>query len=179
MKNKGFTLIELLVVISIIVILTGIVFAGYRTGQQQLALQRAANKLAQDIRRTGGMALAAEKIPGGEIPPGGYGIYFGAVNDTYYKLYGDTSPDPPNEKYNSGDQEIETINMEQGIKISQLISQLIPTSSLSINFKPPDPAIMLAGDSGIGEVTITICLISDTSKTKTVTVNKAGLIEID
>jgi len=165
----GFTLIEVLVIIAIIVILSGVVFINYRSSEKTLALQRAANKLAQDIRRVQEMAIAAQVCCGGTVPPGGYGIYLGNVNDTSYILYAD--------KNNSGDyspagnERIETINLEQGVKIS-----LLNPSSPSINFKPPDPTITLTGG---GPVEITLVLESDTSKTKKITVNKAGLVEIE
>ena len=171
----GFTLIELLVTISIIVILTGIVLVSYQSGKKQFALQRAANKLAQDIRRAEEMALAAETCctSPATVPAGGYGIYLQDANDTYYHLYADIYPVQGNEQYDFvNDRVIETITLEQGVKILPL-----SPSSLSINFKPPNPTIALTG--GSNEVTITIALITDTSKTKKIKVNKAGLISIE
>jgi len=50
---------------------------------------------------------------------------------------------------------------------------------LSINFKPPDPAVKIKTGMGESDETIiTLRLITDTSKTKTIKVNKAGRIEI-
>jgi len=172
---KGFSLIELLVTIAVIALLSGIVFIGYSSGERQLILNRAASKLAQDIRRVEGMALSTEKCCGGIIPGGGYGIYLGNAGDTSYLLYADTSSACVNcaEQHDAGDQTIETINFEKGVKIQLLY----PTSLLSINFKPPDPKIKINGDSAT-EATITITLETDSSKTKTVKVTKAGLIEI-
>lgn len=169
---KGFSLIELLVTISIIVLLSGMVFVGYRSGERQLMLNRAASKLAQDIRRVEGMALSTEKCCGGIIPGGGYGIYLGNAGDTSYLLYADISV--PNEQYDAGDQTIETINFEKGVEVQLLI----PSPPLSINFKPPDPTVIFAGDSTKTEARITLRLEAEPSKTKTVKVNKAGLIEI-
>jgi len=174
MKKNGFTLLEILVVISIIIILTGIVLLNYRTTGQQLAIQRAAFKLAADIRRTQEMAMSAKELPGTGIPIGGYGVYLQNANDISYLIYADTNPASGNEQYDAGgDTVVETINLEQGVKISS-----VSPSSLSVNFKPPDPAIMLGGSAGNNEVIITLALIADTSKTKTIKVNKAGRIDI-
>jgi Tfp pilus assembly protein FimT len=180
MKNKSFALIELLVVISIIVILTGIVFAGYRTGQQQLALQRAANQLAQDIRRAQGLALAAENFHGA-VPSGGYGIYFSGTGITSYILFADcdndktydtanTCPDCSVAPCNSNQfpEQLETIELEKDVSISALSS-----SPLQIAFTPPDPTVTITL-SAPGQITLSL-----SGQTKTITVNKAGLIEID
>jgi len=186
MKNKSFTLIEVLVVISIIVILTGIVFAGYRSGQKQLALQRSANKLAQDIRRVQEMAMAAEELPSGEVPYGGYGVYL-ENDDNSYIIYADNNGDRGR---GSGDTDIETIYLEEGVSVSDLLVSHVGSwgskTIIAINFIPPDPEVSLQfflplpigwfpGDGA----RIVLALESDPSKTKTITVNKVGLIEID
>jgi Tfp pilus assembly protein FimT len=173
----GFTLVELLVSIFIIILISGIIFANYRVGGQQFALQRSANKLAQDIRRAQAMAMGAAACPAGtacagQVPPG-YGIYLSQGN-TNYLLYADTNPAGGNQNYDGGDASIETINLEKGVKILSA-----SPSSFSINFKPPDPIIIIRGSAGdVSTATITLALLTDTSKTKTITVNSAGLIEI-
>ena len=199
MKNKGFTLVEVLVTISIIVIMTGIVFISYRTGQQQLTLQRTASKLSQDIRRVAAMATEAQvcisppgpsscpSSPGG-VPAGGYGLYVSRrveFRDRYF-IYADDDTLPKPHCYNvPGDpvETMETIYLEKGVYIKNLSSSY---ENLSINFLPPDPMIELKNQSGgiCGDISeniaaITIALESDDSKTKTITVNKAGLVEID
>ena len=63
-SEKSFTLTELLIVISIIGILMTVSFPYYRSARQQLALQRAASRLAQDIRRAQEMAMSVEKEEG-------------------------------------------------------------------------------------------------------------------
>ena len=179
--NKGFTIIELLVVISVIIILTAIVLISYRSGQQQFALQRSANKLAQDIRRTQEMAMSARECthptacPAGGVPLGGYGIYMEkeASQIRNYKIYADGDN---NEKYDSGE-EIETIYLEDGVEFQSVQ----PANKMSVNFKPPDPTIELRDQTGADKtnVTIIIALTADSSKTKTILVNRAGRIEID
>jgi len=171
-KESGLTLTEILVTIAIIIILSGLIIANSGAGKSQLALSRSANKLAQDIRRAQEMAMSAEKCPtgtgcAGQIPPG-YGIYL-IQNSENYLLYADTNP---GEIYDGGDAGIETIPLEKGIHIKDL-----GPASTSINFKPPDPKINISG--GGNEVFIVIALKADQTKTRTIRVNKAGLISVE
>ncbi|HDZ54783.1 MAG TPA: prepilin-type N-terminal cleavage/methylation domain-containing protein [Candidatus Nealsonbacteria bacterium] len=175
--NRGFTLIELLVVISIIVILTGIVLVSYRAGEQQLALQRAANKLAQDIRRVQEMAMSAkesQKIFPPGVPLGGYGIHL-TRGENQYIIYSDGG----NEKWGgAGDFIEENIGLEKGVFIKNIEP---PAASFSINFKPPDPIIRIVDAAGVDKdnVAIILALEADSNKIKKIRVNKAGRIEID
>lgn len=181
----GFTLIELLVVTSVIVILSGIILVNYRTGQRQFALQRSAYKLAQDIRRAQEMAMSARECSpppsscpsGSGVPAGGYGFYIKKTEVNSYKIYADSGDSPGAEKYTSGE-EIETIYLEKGVYIKDFNPL---AANFSINFKPPDPTIKIkkADENGSDEVKITIALEADSSKTKTITVNTAGLIEVE
>lgn len=173
---KSFTLIELLVVISIISLLTVIVLPNYRTAEKQFALQRSAHKLAQDIRRAQEMAMSAKesqnRTPPG-IPPGGYGVYL-VKDGEGYKIYSDGG----NEKYGgSNDVDEEIINLEKGVYIKDTVPA---SNNFSINFKPPDPAVKIIDAAGAEKDTLEIILSlkTDPSKTKTVKVNKAGLIEV-
>ena len=172
-KESGLTLTEILVTIAIIIILSGLVITNSGAGKSQLALSRSANKLAQDIRRAQEMAMSAEKCPtgtgcAGQIPPG-YGIYLIQGGENYL-LYADTNP---GEIYDGGDAGIETIYfLEKGVYIKDL-----GPASTSINFKPPDPKINISG--GGNEVFIVIALKADSTKTRTIRVNKAGLIFVE
>jgi len=173
-KNRGFSLAELLVVIAVVGILAVIIFPYYGSARGQLALQRSANKLVQDIRRAQGMALGTEEVGGGVLQ-GGYGIYINKSEDDKYYIYVDVDG---NQRYNSGDQKIETIFLEKEV----FIQGFIPSSAnFSINFKPPDPIINIKDEPGIDKenVTIVIAQREDSSKTKTIVVNKAGLIYVE
>ncbi len=180
-KNKGFTLIELLVVIFIIGILSAITFPYYQSARGQLALQRAASKLAQDIRRVQEMAMSAQEI-NGEIPLRGYGIYLKKVppnqDHTSYILFANKEDGAEDYfYYNQGeDEEIEpSIDLETGVKIKD-----IDFPHLNIVFIPPDPRVFIGKeDEEIDSASIIICLKNDETKSKTVTVNKAGLITIE
>lgn len=179
LNSLGFTLTEILVVIFIISLLSGITFANYRQGGKQMALQRSAYKLAQDIRRAQEMAIGSVECPTstcvGQIPPS-YGIYL-PKNADYYVLYADVSGS--NNRYDDPAIEtIEVIPLEKGIQIT---SNQPSTSWLCINFKPPDPMVILTIVSG-GITTTTVATttltLTGTTLSKEIIVNTAGLVEI-
>ncbi len=184
-SNKGFTLVEILVVIFIIILMSGMIFANYRQSGQQFALQRSANKLAQDIRRAQQMAMSAKEYRG-EVPVGGYGIYFWPnpnpppPNDRKYILFGNRDID--NHTYNSGsDYEIEVISVEKGVKIADIKIDGNSKAKMHISFIPPDPQVWIVPPEGGGGsgAEIILALEQDLTKTKIIKVNKAGLIEIE
>jgi len=116
------------------------------------------------------MAMSTKECPAGtgcagQIPAG-YGIYLNA-GGTNYLLYADDG----SEDHGVGDTDIEIIPLESGVSI-----QSTSPASLSINFKPPDPTTKINGglaDEGV----ITLALQSGLSKT--IKVNKAGLIWVE
>lgn len=172
---KGFTLIEFLVVITIIGIFSVITIPNYRSAQQKLALQRSASKLSQDIRKAQEMAMAMEELSTGDLPEG-YGVYINKGEPDRYYIYVDING---NERYDSGEEQGgETIYLEKEAYIKEFVP---PSINFSINFKPPDPLVKIKNQAGEDKdvVTIIIALEADSSKTKTIKVNKAGLIYVE
>ena len=148
-----------------------------------MALQRAASKLAQDIRRAQEMAIAAAECPPGtgcegQIP-NGYGIFLcitgGCNNPNQYILYADMDDD----QYFDNPEEIATSTFESGIEISEIDTGGNP-KRIAINFKPPDPEVKLKFAPGLGqEVDNATITLSFGPWSKHISVNKAGLIEVD
>jgi len=171
MKQKAFTLTELLVVMGVILLLLAIILPNYRAGERQFALQRSAHKLAQDLRRAQEMAMATKEFRGW-TPRGGYGIFFKIEDPKNYILFAEIS-DPPNFQYDGESEKVETISLEKGVEIKELS----PDSSLNIVFLPPDPTTVI--QPAAFSAKITLSLKDDPAKTKSVLVNKAGLIEIE
>lgn len=170
----GFTLIELMVVVSIISLLSVIIFANYRSGERQLALQRSAYQLAQDLRRVQGMAMATREFEG-EVPPR-YGIEFTKDQDSYI-LFTDIND---NGKYEPGggnpDRIVETIYLEKGAWVGELRTPSSKTT-VWVTFKPPDPLTTIR-DPGEREI-LRIQLTNLNNQTKIISLNKAGLIEVE
>lgn len=183
-SGAGFTLIEFLVTASIVIVLSTAVLFNFRTGEKQLALQRSANKVAQDIRRAQEMAMSARECPsslcgGGGGVPEGYGIFFEISLNNEYLLYADKSPG--NGFYDAADTDIETIFLEKGIIIQDINT---PPKKVSINFGPPDPVTKIKypyGGSGteVNDAIITLAIETNLNQTKTVRVSRAGLIYVE
>lgn len=165
----GFTLTELLVVIAIIILLTGIVFFNYRSGSRQLALQRSIHKLAQDIRKAQELSMSSKEFQG-EVPAGGYGIYFNLDDPTLgsknYILFADFNS---NYQYNEGEL-YKKIELEKSVQIN-----FLSPSPLTITFTPPDPTIRI-NQSANSAATI---ILEAEGNTRSINVNIAGLIDID
>jgi len=163
MKERGFTLVELLVTTSIILLFAAIIFPNFNLGEKNLALERSAVKLAQDLGRAREMAMSVREFTG--APPtfkGAYGIKF-AVNSFDYILFADLNDD---QIFNSGEA-VETISLEKNIEISALL----PFSPLMVIFTPPDPAINISETA--------VITLANGSRTKNIKVNKAGLINVE
>lgn len=195
--NKAFTLLEITVVIAIIGLLAVIILVNYRGGEKQFALLRSTHRLAQDLRQAEEMAISSQEIPlefdqEGGFPKGGYGIYF-EIDPTVPKGYhiilfadcdgeGDyddlvtahTCAEATSGPGNSRDETIEELSLEEGIKIQKLQVDSFPVDFLPITFIPPDPTVIIAGGN---EAAITLCLKDNENITKTITVNKTGLID--
>ncbi len=177
--KKGFTLVEVLVVIAIIAIVLMVTLVSYRVGNQRLALKRAVHKLSQDIRKAQEMAMSTREFQG-SIPQGGYGLILSTVAQSgldfphlyIISTYGSD---------NNPDTETERITLEKGIKVNKIYSISSSTetevSDIFFNFIPPMPRTCILGCTADG-VKIILSLEQDPSMTKTVKINKAGLIEI-
>lgn len=171
-KNKGFTIIEIVVVVTIIIIILAITLVSYRQGNQRLTLKRANHKLAQDIRRAQEMAMSTKEFQG-SIPLGGYGLTFNSSNTTYTISTFQSN--------NQSSSTVEQITLEKGVKIDKLYSisgqNQTEVSSLYFNFIPPEPVTCVLACVADG-AKIVLSLQQATSVTRSVRINKTGLIEI-
>lgn len=194
-NGAGFTLVELLVSLFIIILLSGIILANYRAGGQQFALQRSANKLAQDIRRAQAMAMSAKEtnlggqVPTGQefVPKGGYGIYFDEGSPSSYVIFADCNE---NKKYEGSGlacgptgteytEHVETIELEREVQINDIQKEGGGSpDKIYITFIPPDPETHIVPPVG-SEPSWCEIILGVNAKTKTIKINKAGLIEVE
>lgn len=174
MKYSGFTIIEMLVVVGIILLITGLVLPNYKANDKQLALERSIHKTAQDIRRIQEMSISAKGYDCGPRKLKGYGINFFNRSDFPEYVYFYTvmarcvNGIPRNET-------IERIYFEKGIKIKEIKQGDTVVNSAYIFFYPPDPETDLSGAS---KVEVTLAVEDEPQQTRTIEVNKIGVITI-
>lgn len=170
--KKGFTLIELLVIMTIIGILSSILFSARGIEEKKLALQRSIFQLSQDLREIQGLAMGfwEESCPGGTAT--GFGIHLHRVSlPESYLLYADCND---NQHKDGSDKILREVKLEKGVQV-----QSLSPSPLDIVFVPPEPATFIDGVESGREGVITLSLKSDSSKQKVLRVNTAGKIEIE
>ena len=175
-KNRAFTLIEMLIVMAIVVIISSLIFLNYGKQKQHFALQRSTYKLAQDIRKASEMGMSA-RVFKGEVPRGGYGIYFSTASPTSYILFADLDGD---HLYSGPGEEEEEINLEKRVYIKEILPPSY--SFLNITFQPPNPTVTISNEDGTSttsEATIVLSLETDPAITRKIKINSAGLIDID
>jgi len=176
--KRGFTLVELLVIIFVIVSLSTLVFVNYKTGSKMLNLQRASQKLAQDIRYAQEMSISGVECITCSSEPAGYGVFIDKSSDNKsYFIYADIDG---NQYYQLlQDEIVENFDLEEGVIIHDISDS---SSVVCINFSPPDPIVRIGYDPGVGsaleEAFVILALESDTAQTKKVNVNAVGLIEV-
>jgi type II secretory pathway pseudopilin PulG len=173
-------------VVAMIVIVTGIVFANYGIGKDSMALERAAQKLYQDFR------VAINSSMAGSENNAGVGIYFDRTtsdNSKRYIIYQDEGGETANRVRSSdGSEDLYTVSIEDGVKICDIrnTSNTSVTTS-TVFFKSPYPTTYLnpnSSDDTIGiartpvSISVVLCMISDNSKTRTVSVNSSGMVNI-
>jgi type II secretion system protein H len=168
-REAGFTMIELITVLAIIAIVSVMVFANYRSGNQQFTLENEAYMLAQNLRKVQEMAMSSKQISG--VDPSGFGVYL-KQGDSSYKLYADLSV-PANNTYEATDYTVQNVTMAKYVYLKTVTPDL-----LSVNYTPPDPVTALTGNTGqVAQATIELGL-EGTTKTQTVIVNRGGLIYV-
>lgn len=170
--SKGFTVPEVLVVISIIAILSLIMLPYYDVAKQQLAVERSASKLAQDIRLVIEKAKLTQEEPAcGSSYSYGYGIRLRTNDLGEYLLFADCDN---NNNYDLSDELIGQgpIEFEDGVEIESL-----SRNNLNIVFRPPDPTVTISNNDDMA--TIIIRSVRYPEKKRTIIINKIGLIDIN
>jgi type II secretory pathway pseudopilin PulG len=184
-KNiKGTSLIEIIVGIAIIAIISGLVLSNFRVGERTNNLHLATQKLVSDIRLMQGHAMSL-KNHNGIATPGGWGIYLNSIgaNRETYIVFADTDvvPDHYCDNFNQC-RDIDAdysriIELPKGIEIIQLRADSASYSLVNISFEPPTPTVFLCHDTNCNATEIEITL-SNNSETKTIFINKFGLIDV-
>jgi len=172
---RAFTLVEILVVMALIAILSLVFIPAYHVSKQQLAVQRSANKLSQDIRLVmeGAMSAVETSCPlPGASPTYKHGISLD-INTSVdkYILFADCNEDG---KYNN--ETVDRLIKEESFETGVEIYELNPSPKIDIVFEPPDPIISIKdSDTAI----IKIRSKNYYNKTRTLIINEVGLVDVD
>jgi prepilin-type N-terminal cleavage/methylation domain-containing protein len=184
--KPGFSLIELLVSIAIIVAITGLFFASYRTANKQAELVRSVSDLSSSYRKALNQSLGLSESDGA-ISEGGWGVHIDLRSDTSkYYIFADKNNDG---KFNDGEaSEInggETVNTPRDVSIDSIsalnsLGTSISLEYLDILYIPPHPTIIFySPDTTYPLIEAEITMInSKTGNTKAVEVNFVGLIDM-
>ncbi|MFY9457700.1 MAG: hypothetical protein WAP23_02100 [Candidatus Spechtbacterales bacterium] len=164
---RGFTLIEFIVIIGIISLLSGLMLANYRGGQESLAARRSAQNIAQAIRTAQNLALAGDCSSAR--------CRFGAHFDTSVATFivFEDGRINMNGQYDAGEA-IESIALEDNIIIIGLSSSYVCglARCADVLFAPPDPALSFMPASA------TSLLISITGG-RSITIEGVGSVDIN
>jgi Tfp pilus assembly protein FimT len=165
-SKSGFTLVEMIVITGIIVLLATLALANYRQGEKQYLLQTCKQGVISSLRQGQNMALSSLEFEG-EVPAGGYGLYFSQNSDNFF-LFADKNDD---KFYNGLGEKVEEINLPQNI----IIFNLNP-SPLHIVFTPPWPETFINGSKATEMATIVLKEIKK-GETTTVSITNQGVIK--
>ncbi len=166
--DRGFSMIELLVAMAVISILAIITLTNISKGSNEQALLRSAQIFASDIKKAQNLALSPKKY--GLNPVCFYGIKIENASN-YFLYYNDRSGCLGAVRYdNVFSKKLKNLKLERGIIFED-------TTNKDIAFVPPEPISYFFGNSDFLDQDI-VFRINGGTKTKTVTINKFGNVEI-
>jgi len=183
MTQRGFTIIELLVAVAVISALLIIVISNFPYTRLQFSLSRVTHQFAQDVSRAQNMALSAVPYKDSfdvEQNVDGYGLYvdFDSLGNKKYIIYADRNPG--NQQYDALDYVVGTVDFsstEPEIIIKEISN--VSGNNASVNFNSSNLTTTITQlNAGQNSVIVVFALASDLTKTKTVSINSSGLIEV-
>ena len=161
-KKNGFTLAEILTVVFVFLIITTLVLANFRKGEQTSQFLLATEQLASDIRKMQTQALTGiieEEI----VASGGFGLYFDTAEADYYLLFRDDG----DQDYDGEDTILETVFLPNGITLGSLTED-----PLAVIFQPPKPTVYINGVQSTNSVEIQLASGKVADKYGSVTLNR-------
>ncbi len=136
---RGFTLVEMIVVLAIIIIITTIALLGQSSFNRSMILTDTAYTIAFSIREAQALGISSRTFAGTQ--DAGYGVHFGNLSPTSYKLFADTHPIAPGDTQYPGicpgHPNVPASNPEAkpGDCIQTLESEVVRTYSLNNGFR--------------------------------------------
>ncbi len=193
---RAFTLLEMLITVGIMSVLVTIIFALPNYTRQEYDLINAAHRVAGDIQRAQGLALATASFKG-NAAEGGWGIYIEpTATQPCYVIFQDVDR---SRSYSNSPVGADLCDQTKtGIEISERI--YLPsnvrfdpatytggTGSLTLVLVPPHPDIFLNGVNWLSDVSsltptlpqsIQIVLTLLSGEKKVIIVNALGVVEV-
>lgn len=176
-------MIELAVVVSIMVIMSAIIFPRYASYKNAKSISYAKTQMMNDIRYAQTYTLSTKKMPdtsspNGISPTGGYGVHFKKGLSTYV-IFGDRvhGAVQPNYIYDASSAEnelFETVNLVEGVTIFDLILNGSSVNNADYVSVPPYGKVFINGSNG--NVTLKVILKNGAGLTAEVTITSAGFI---
>lgn len=171
LSARGFTLIEVLAVAFIVGIVSTVVLLSFRTGQEDALLNRTAADFESEIRRVQNLAIAST---GGA--PCGFGLHY--VDNRTFLIYAGHLGGAPTCEDSVHNYQAGTDTDYEQVKLAEARA-VFKTSFSDIFYEPPDPDIYINDSNDLGlSVSVEICLESNLSKCRVLTLDTAGRIVI-
>lgn len=180
-KNQGFTVIELLVGIGIIVFISVILLANYKSSSRQINLNMAAQQIASEIRLAQGYALGLQEFQN-NIPKGGWAVHFAAGADRY-TIFADLNGNGLVVE-DSATEKMKDIILPEDLVLDNFSSSDAINCPGALNqgtifFIPPDPRIVIKSDFGTCNQIDIIARDINAGDTRNIDINFLGLIEVE
>lgn len=193
--QNGFTLLELVVSIGIIGMLSVLFVANFQPSKQSNRINSAAQNLASNIRKIENYALSLKEMPVVEladvyphVPQRGYLLKFvqGTSTIEFCADNGDANLCHQDEHFDSqrrSDDIYLTNDHDPNIYIQNIKIDNNVRATAYVVFVPPDPKVLIAQNnpqllSSPATTTTIVLLDNKTKKTKTVVINKFGLVDV-
>ncbi len=180
-EKKGFTVLEMVISMSMVVLVTALFIANYRTTEKRTDLIMTAQKLVADIHQAQNNSLGLVKYSSG-VPAGGWGVNFSTTNNDQYTIFADLDSSGPGYMVmdageNTVDYGARIISLPDNIEISAIrVGGVVATSGV-VTFLPPDPKTNIY-DGTSTSTTMDIELKETRNDSiKTIRVNFLGLAE--
>lgn len=161
--QSGFSFVEVLVATSIFALLSALLIAYNRAGEQHIAILKDQARAIGAILRAKSLAVDTY-LGGGKVC--GYGIHFEIPGD--FIIFKDLAADcaVSDHKYSGEDENFEANKLSPNLKFSSL-------EVTDILFIPPDPKVILTPDKTSGIIAIST---EDRSATVKIKVNDFGQV---
>ncbi|MEX0877640.1 MAG: type II secretion system protein [Candidatus Spechtbacterales bacterium] len=142
-SQRGFTMIELIVSMSVITILSSIVFYRSRSGERNFALRRSAQVVLQSVNQAANNTLSGKRHDG-TVSQGGYGIHF-ETGDNFITVFADCNQNNTFDDSGTAPSCVESPDL--GVAFPELYR--------TIQLEPFMRISALEGDSSINQLDIT------------------------